>query len=363
MRTVLLCIPMLNNAGAQRFVAELAMNLDKTKYKAVVVTTRKSLPDSDFHRLLLENGIEIRDVCGGSYLDQMKKMIALLKEYDPDIVHSNIGSALHVLAPVWMRGKKTVHIFTAHSMGYRIFSGARQKVMKFAFKTRRIIPVAICDTVKKSLCETYGLAEDRVPCVYNGVDTAAFVPKDGYCEGGTVHFVSVGTLYDLKNHSMLIEAFGQLKQRMDGVKLTIVGGGELFDSLQAQVKTLGLENDVALVGDRPNVSDYLRAADVYCCPSRVEGLPISVLEAMSTGLPVVTTPAGGVVDIVHDGVNGYVVPHGDASAMAERMAALAEDRALLETMGRASRREALRYDIALCAEGYEKLYDKSKVLN
>ena len=53
MRTVLLCIPMLNNAGAQRFVAELAMNLDKTKYKAVVVTTRKSLPDSDFHRLLL----------------------------------------------------------------------------------------------------------------------------------------------------------------------------------------------------------------------------------------------------------------------------------------------------------------------
>ena len=360
MKTVLICIPMLNNAGAQRFVTELAINLDRQRFRAIVVTTSRSLPESEFHRQLVDGGIEVKDVSDGNYLKEIKNIRALLKQYSPDIVHSNIGSALHVLVPVWMQGKKTVHIFTAHSMGYRIFTGAKKKLMQFAFKTCKIIPVGICDTVKKSICESYGLSEDKVPCVYNGVDTEKFTPKESYCKDGLVNFISVGTLYGLKNHSMLIDAFSIVRKSAENVKLTIVGGGELHSALDEQIRALGLEGDVMLVGDRPNVADYLSSADVYCCPSKVEGLPITVLEAMSVGLPIITTPAGGVVDIVKDGENGYIVPHNDAKAMAEKMLLLASSINIIEEKGKSSRKEALQYDEKLCVKGYEIIYDTYK---
>ena len=351
---------MLNNAGAQRFVTELALNLDKKNYKAVVVTTTKELPESEFHRQLVAGGIEVRDVSDSNYLKEIRNVIELLKEYRPDIVHSNVGSALHVLFPVLMWANKTTHIFTAHSMGYRIFKGAKKKLMQFAFKTRKVVPVAICDTVKKSICESYGLSDDKVPCVYNGVDTAKFKAKEEYCADGIVRFISVGTLYALKNHSMLIEAFARVKKENDNVRLTIVGGGELHGTLNEQVRSFGLEDYVELVGDRPNVADYLSASDVYVCPSKVEGLPITVLEAMSVGLPIVTTPAGGVVDIVKDGENGYIVPHSDVNAMAKKMLLFVESKSRVIEMSKKSRAKALEFDVMKCAKGYEKLYYRLK---
>ena len=354
---VLIFIPMLNSGGAQRFVTELALGMDRERFDVMVATTTGALPDAAFHKQLTEQGIRVRDVSDRKYGKEFRKIRALLKEFRPDVVHSNVGSALHVLLPVLAEGKRVTHYFTSHSMGYRIFAGAKKRLMQFFFRRGAVVPVAICDTVKKSLCDAYGLRESQVPCVYNGVDTKKFPPKGTYCADGTVHFVSVGTLYGLKNHAALIDAFSEVKKVRGNTRLTIVGGGPLFDTLQAQIERLGLADSVTLTGDQPDVGVYLGAADVYCCPSKVEGLPITVLEAMSTGLSVVTTPAGGVVDIVREGVNGFIVPHGDVAAMAEKMVALAGDRATLEAMGRASREESLRYDITLCVNGYQALYE------
>lgn len=349
---------MLNNAGAQRFVAELACNIDKSEFDVCVITTVKELPESAFHKQLIKNGISVINVGEKNYFKTYLKIRKLLKTKKPDIVHTNIGSSLHMLFPMLFADKNIKHYFTVHSMGYRIFVGLKKRIMRFFFKRGTIVPIAICDTVKKSVCEEYDLTEDQVLCVYNGVDTAKFLPKSDYFKGDKVNYVSVGTLYGLKNHSMLIDAFSILKKTRSDVSLTIVGGGVLYDELSNQINSLNLENDIVLTGDSPNVADFLTAADVYCCPSKVEGLPITVLEAMSVGLPVITTPAGGVVDIVKDGHNGFVVSHSNAEMMAEKMLELANNSDLLKKMSEISRREAERYDIKFCTKGYEEIYKR-----
>ena len=358
MQTVFICIPTLVNAGAERFAVELACNVNKHKYKAYVVVTNKLDKSTAFYAQLCREGIEVLDVSDSSYYKEFKNIRTVIKEKKPCVIHTNVGAALHMLLPVWLEGKRVVHLFTTHSMGYRIFSGVKKGIMKLAFKTKKVVPVAICDTVKASVCDAYGLPEDKVYCIYNGVDTEKFPPKQEYCSDGVTRFVSVGTLYGIKNHSMLIEAFSIVKKAVDNVKLTIVGGGELYDELNEQIKSLGLENDVVLAGNRSNVSDYLSEADVYCCPSKVEGLPITVLEAMSVGLPIITTPAGGVVDIVKDGENGYIVPHGDAEEMAKKMILFASDIGLIKEKGAVSRKEVLNYDVRICADEYETLYER-----
>jgi glycosyltransferase involved in cell wall biosynthesis len=239
---VFICIPTLVKAGAERFVTELASKIDKREVDVSVVVTNHLDKNTAFYNQLNKVGIDVFDVSDKSYFKEFVKIRNLLKEYKPEIVHTNVGSALHMLIPTWMQGRKVKHIFTAHSMGYRIFSGFKKKIMQIAFKTRIVIPVAICDTVKKSICESYNLAESMVPCVYNGVDTTKFAPKEQYCADGITRFVSVGTLYELKNHSMLIEAFNIVRKKCDNVKLTIVGGGVLYGDLMQQIKNLNLEN-------------------------------------------------------------------------------------------------------------------------
>lgn len=96
---------------------------------------------------------------------------------------------------------------------------------------------------------------------------------------------------------------------------------------------------------------------MYCCTSKVEGLPISVLEAMACGLPIISTPAGGVVDIVKDGENGFIVNSND-KIIAKKMNELAKNKSLIKNMGNKSRELVMKYDIIKCAEGYEELYEK-----
>ena len=85
MCTVLLVVPMLNNAGAQRLVTDLALNVDKQRFKVAVATTTKAMPDAVFHKQIQQNNIEIFDVSATSYLEEMKKIRRLLKNLKPDI--------------------------------------------------------------------------------------------------------------------------------------------------------------------------------------------------------------------------------------------------------------------------------------
>ena len=131
------------------------------------------------------------------------------------------------------------------------------------------------------------------------------------------------------------------------------------DAVREQVAGLGLESRVRFLGIRADVADILRASDVFVLSSRVEGNPLSVMEAMAAGLPVVSTVVGGVPELVRNGETGLLVPSEDAGALAQAMQALVDDPVRRQAMGAAARQHAVtHFDIRHTVRGYEQLYER-----
>jgi glycosyltransferase involved in cell wall biosynthesis len=179
-------------------------------------------------------------------------------------------------------------------------------------------------------------------------------------EPQTLVFVHVGRFAAVKNHEMLVAAFAQLVgQQPLPTELWLVGDGELREAVQHQVRALGIESRVRFLGVRSDIPDLLRAADVFVFPSRWEGNPLSVMEAMAAGLPVVATAVGGVPELVEDGASGILVPNEDLHGLVAAMQRMAQNPDLREQMGRAARCRAVeRFDIQQTVRAYEALYEE-----
>jgi len=143
-----------------------------------------------------------------------------------------------------------------------------------------------------------------------------------------------------KNQETLIRA---MKELPENVVLALPGQGELWEGCRALARELGLAERVLFPGQVSNVPHWYRAADAAVSSSRSEGLPFNVMEAMYCALPVVATAVKGHVDLIEDGVSGYLVPFGDSAAFAARLRKLCEDRALTAAMGAAAQRSVLPY--------------------
>ena len=131
------------------------------------------------------------------------------------------------------------------------------------------------------------------------------------------------------------------------------------EGLEEQAKNLGLANRVHFLGLRSDIPDVLGATDVFVLSSDWEGNPLSVMEAMASGLPIVSTDAGGVPTLFERGKEGFIVARGDAQALGNSMASLLRDRETRVSLGRAAARRAKQnFDVSTMVQAYEELYEK-----
>jgi glycosyltransferase involved in cell wall biosynthesis len=140
------------------------------------------------------------------------------------------------------------------------------------------------------------------------------------------------------------------------IRLVVIGGGHRESELHALAEELSIDERTHFLGIRRDVADLLPGLDVACLSSVHEGVPITLIEAMAAGLPVVATDCGSVRDLVVDGETGFVVPVGDADQLGERLVRLAADDAARVRLGAHGRQRAERnHDIGRTAAGYEDL--------
>jgi glycosyltransferase involved in cell wall biosynthesis len=183
--------------------------------------------------------------------------------------------------------------------------------------------VAVADEVRASIQQLYGYPDP--PLIPNGIPTDEYAPDpDRRVQWRQAHGIeprtrrcwyACRTLRPVqKNHALLIEAFAQVRSDAP-LYLLLVGGGELENAVREQVAGLGLQGRVRFLGVRADVADILRASDVFVLSSRWEGNPLSVMEAMAAGLPVVSTGVGGVPELVREGETGLLVPSEDAGGV------------------------------------------------
>ena len=243
---------------------------------------------------------------------------------------------------------------------------------KHNFLRRRLVPfvdrfIPVSEDLNRWLGDVVRIPAAKTLFIKNGVDT------DTYAPGGTpaadspwtrddIVIGTVARVQDVKNHRALVAAFAQLRARLPALaprlKLSIVGDGPLLPAVREQVAELGLQDAVWLPGARADIAALLHTFSVFALPSLAEGTPVSMLEAMACGLPVVASRVGGIPEVVDEGVQGLLVPVGDVDALTDALARYAQDAQLRTAHGGAGRaRVEERFSLRAMVAAYGALYD------
>jgi glycosyltransferase involved in cell wall biosynthesis len=224
------------------------------------------------------------------------------------------------------------------------------------------------EKTKRELVERDGLAADRVAAFPIGLDVEYFRPaaperdlrlEFGLPEGHLLVGL-ISYLRSYKGHEYFIEAAGLIASQRDDVTFVIVGEGPEEQSITCKIRHLRLEPRIRMLGFRQDLLNVLRSFDVFAIPS-VEGdtIPQVLMQALAVGIPVVSTTVGSIPDVVIQGETGFVVPPRDGKALAERIAALLDDRELRRRMGAQGRALVERcYSLEHMLDRLEHVYDR-----
>ena len=204
--------------------------------------------------------------------------------------------------------------------------------------------VAVSNGVKEHILHTSHVAEDKVSTIYNGVvvecsstfDKTAFMSSVGLKNDERI-LLTAGRLHRQKGYDHLIRAMPMVQSAFPGVKLLILGEGEEENNLKKLADSLELTEKVIFTGLRSDVDSLLHCIEIFVLPSRWEGLPNVLLEAMAAGKPVVATAVGGIPELVVQGVTGVLVPPQDTLALADAIKGLLSDEKRALAMGSAGR--------------------------
>ena len=284
------------------------------------------------------------------------ELALLMRRERPDIVHANSSKAglLGRLAAAITR--VPIRIFTVHGWAFKAHSGAASALYRWADRLMApLTTVTICVSERE---RSAGLAAgtcraERTVVIPTAVDTAATEPARR--DGRPPRIVAVGRLAAPKDPVTLVRALAAVHGAPFSAQ--IVGDGPERPAVEREIRGAGLEHAVELTGERHDVLRLLVDADVFVLSSRSEGAPISILEAMAAGLPVVASNVGGVAEIVEDGTTGVLVPPGEPTALAAAIAPLLVDATLRVRLGDAGRtRVRERFDVVQLQRAHVALY-------
>jgi sugar transferase (PEP-CTERM/EpsH1 system associated) len=347
--------------GLETLVAECVNRMPVHQYRHAVVCLTGY---TEFARKISRDDVEIiaLDKPPGLALGTHFKLWKLLRRLKPAVLHSyNLATVEYACAAALAGVPVRVHAEHGRDAGdpnglNRKHNLLRRGVTPFI---DRYIPVS--DDLQRWLRQVVGVPDAKTLMIANGVDTERFMP---HAKSGREEFVigTVGRIQDVKNHAGLIDAFIRLREMLPAerhrLRLAIVGDGPLFGMIRDKVHAAGLDDVVWLPGSRTDIAELMSGFDVFALPSIAEGTPVTILEAMACGLPVVASQVGGIPEVVEQQGTGLLVPPSDAAALAEALAAYVRDPQLGLRHGAAGRARVERSNsVAAMVAGYARLYD------
>lgn len=289
----------------------------------------------------------------GPDLTMTGKLKRLFAAERPDAIHVHLNAVKYAVPAAHKNGIRCV--YTVHNLAEKDASGIAREMNRRFFKKQMAIPVALTEKIKESVAATYGLAKDQIPTIFNGIDLSRCRAKSSYATGDRVELLHVGRFFPQKNHRGLIDAFKIIKQARPEATLRLLGDGSLLEEIKAYAKEQGLEDSVIFEGAKADVYPYLSGADIFMLPSLYEGMPITLIEAMGSGLPIVATAVGGVPDMLTDGQSARLTdctPEAVAAAALE----LIGSEELRAKYGRAALCDSERFSAKIMAERYLEVY-------
>lgn len=346
-------VPSLGTTGGvERFVLATASELIRRGISTAVVCLT-SRTGSVAEGWFTDRGIEVHYLGKRKGLDLsvVPRLDRIISDLQPEVVHTHLHVDKYLVCcpSLWAVKTRchTVHLAAAMEMGHM-----DRSVEHGLYRFAHFIPVAISTEVRTSICDLYGLSDCAL--IRNGVEIPHERTKTG--ADASCLFLNVGRLSEQKNHRMLLSAFALVRRVCPGARLEIAGEGPLRQVLEEYAQSLGLSDSVVFLGLRSDIPQLLQAADAFVLSSSYEGLSIALLEAMASGLPVVTTAVEGVNDVMTDGQTGMVVALEDTVGFAQSMVRLTQSVDLRRSMGSAAREVVQsRYSIVRQVDEYVRL--------
>lgn len=346
---ILTVIAVMGAGGAETIVEAVSRDTVRRGHQVVVASSGGFRAEA-----LAADGIPHLEVTleGRDVRALLRSIVALrrsIRRDRPDLIHAhNVKAALVVRLAA---GRSTPIVVTVHGVPDAEYAAAARLLRRCADRV-----VAVSEHVAEQL-ERHGLPAERITLVENSISVPPAHDRAGArrrlgLPDGTPVAVCVARLAEQKRHDLLLEAWAKLPSDW---LLLLAGDGPTRPQVEEAVRRLGLTDRVQVLGERRDVDVLLAAADLMVLPTDWEGMPISMLEAMGAGVPVVVSRVGGVVETLGEGV--LLVDPGSAPALADALDAAFGDRAALAELG--ARGQALvreRYAPELMLHAYSAIY-------
>ena len=349
----------LRQGGAERFVVNLANELAGNGHDVTILTLIKDKETNIFNKQFVSDRVKYESMGfeRGFTIGKVSQVCRKIKKINPDIVHCNLNVIPYIF-PAALGGKiKFVH--TIHNLAQYATGGKLQSAInRWFYKTGKIIPVTISDQCQESFSDFYKLPEPVK--IDNGASMVVKTPgfeitseeiSSYKTTDRTKVFLHMARCSEQKNQQLLVSSFNKIVEEGADAILLIIGAD--FDSEMGQSLKKQACGNIHFLGLKPNVSDYLLNADVFTLSSIYEGLPLSLLEALSAGVTPVCTPVGGIPDVIQDGIIGYLSKDDSVNSFAKTLR-MAYDKPIKPEILKKHFED--NFSMAKCASAYEKLY-------
>ncbi|MGB6974722.1 MAG: glycosyltransferase [Terracidiphilus sp.] len=310
-----------------------------------------------------EEGFTVHTQLGENLFEGLRNLQRAFRETRPDVVHlHNTMPTIYGAPAARMAGVRRV-LTTRHSL----VAKPRRAVEELKYAAAAVFcdwVVGICDATVTNLKSMHLIAARKIVRVYNGVSPITRVPESDRPAKGGFTLLFVGRLEPVKNHSLLLHAFAVAHAQNPDMRLWMVGDGSERARLEELAATLDVSSSVTFWGQQLDVAPFYSAADLFVMSSRSEGLPMSLLQALSVGLPSLVTEVGGMAEVVRFADAGVTVPLGDPGRMAEAILRLAFHPGLRDAFAsNAEQAFASHFTLEAMVSAYQSLYEGGRVPN
>jgi sugar transferase (PEP-CTERM/EpsH1 system associated) len=298
----------------------------------------------------------------------VRRIATLIHERRVTLIHAHQYTPFAYAAAARLFRTRGKLLFTEHGRFYPDQVSRKRRLFNRCMIRREDRMVAVGKTVRSALVDLEGLPPDRIDVVYNGVDLSRIDSDRSHRQAVRAELsvtndeflvLQVARLDRIKDHATAIRAIAAAAQHNHRLRLMIVGEGPERQTIERLVARHGLERRIVLLGQRRDIPRLLEAADAFLLSSVSEGIPVTVIEAMAAGVPVVATAVGGVPELVVDGETGLLAPRGDDQKLSECLLRLATDGQLRDRIRRDARlRIESNFSEDRMVQSYHQLYEE-----
>lgn len=358
----------LQTGGIERTVTDWCLYLKGSpEWEPIVICLLQR--SGTFLQELQENGVVVREckVHQAGFAIRLKR---LLKELNPDVVHSQVAFSMpwQVLGILWSGSRRIIFTQQNEYQNWKpLFARLRIRLYFLLFFGFIDKYTCVSQRVRDSLSVLSGKSSQKFVVIPNSVDTNNFFPDRLQREAqrqelkvdSSEFLAGMVARFSLqKGHQYLIEALRILKEKNVRCKLLLVGGGELETEIRAMVKRYNLGDTVLFYGQARDVNHVLQALDCFILSSLWEGMPLALLEAMASGIPVIATDVAGTREVVHHLQNGILIPSRSAESIVAALLQLKESPELRENIvNQALTFVRERYSVEANMKAYLRLYE------